>query len=304
MSPQSVAAAFLLTGALVLIECNFIQSGFYAGWFRAQFDYDDGNAVLGRVVIKAESDSVWHWNRPRNLSYRTAEMATDWEWDNASRVTFDLSAGTWRWNGSAGRTTARTVPALIARIDDLDPIPEAVRPQMEFAHVVLTGLRDGPKWSDSHHIYYIDFPPNAQIRHHIGGWNVGRYLYWVWLAAWPVFLWKARRRPEPQGPRFSSVFRIYLKCVAVVVLCNIFCFAIFFLSTPGPIAESLELIGALVNLPAYLTEPVGWEFVIIGPVGWASVVSALGLLKATSDQLTDRAVDTTMTGASAADSHC
>jgi hypothetical protein len=195
-------------------------------------------------------------------------------------ATVDLPGGTWRCGSESGDLDEDALARLVAPDADPATLPTNFRTQVKGVLKLLHALRDGTAKPPRHHMYRLESPVRASYQHFTCGRNYGFFAVLAWLAAWPLSFFAPATRSK-RG-RLSPL-RIYFLTLVVMLAINAVLFLIGSLSSPGPIAELVEFLLGLVNLPAWVLAGypgvLTWMGPVLGALGWATVVSVARLIK-------------------------
>jgi len=167
---------------------------------------------------------------------------------------------------------------LVASVEDASALAPEYKRQIEALQEVLYALRDGEAPPPRHHMYYLESPVRATYQHHTSGQNYGLHAVWPWLGVWPFFLcvlWAQSRIA-----RFTPMVA-YALTLGTVAVFDSALVVIGMVSSPGSIAEGVELLLALVNLLAWVVLGdyfLTWTGLVLGALGWATTVSMAVLL--------------------------
>jgi len=263
---------YLAAAAVLICICLLVQPGVYSGLFDGSITLAAGD--LYQVLhLRAETTPQWHWARPRNHRYESVALRI-MAGENKP-ATLDLPAGTWRSGAESGALDEDALARLVAADAGPTTLPTEFRTQIKGVLELLHDLRDGNARPPRHHSHNLESPVHASYQHFTSGRNYGVFAVWAWLGVWPFsFLVPAVR--SRRG--WLSPLRIYLLALAVTLALDGLLFLIGSLSSPGPLAELVELLLAMVNLPAWVVlggrGVLSWTGFVFGALGWATLLSA------------------------------
>jgi hypothetical protein len=274
---KGVTAIYLLLGLILLYLSLVMQPGLYHGYFGGGFTVDAGD-THGPTVVHAETAPQWYWMRPSNHRYNSATLRTF----SDREVKLNLLDATWQSGQDKGTLNTESLACLLASVDHGSDRTAEYESQIEALLDFLEAMRNGTAPPPRHHRYYIESPISASYQHHTSGRNDGLMALCVWAVAWPVLLsviWALARKAR-YGPAV-----VYGVVLAVIVGLDIVLTVIGLVTSPGSVAEHVEFLLAVVNLPAWAILGdrlvLSWLGLVIGALGWATVASTGDLLRRT-----------------------
>jgi len=269
------AYAYAASGVLALAAAGILHPGLYYGHLSGSIWPTQEILHINAV---AETGPRWRWVFPRTHSYDSVCIArkADKNWE----LHIDLASRTWRLGDETGPLDAAALDRLMPA--DQWSQPDSATRDERLAHLVsvLESMGNGSFPPARHHGYASEKPFRAYYSHGTLGMSMGLPFLGLWCLVWPVYLVVCRR--AYRGVR-ASPGKVYLVTLGVVVAADALCSLLHVMFSPGPVAELMEFLSALVNLPAavllgnYVLTPIGF---VTGAVLWATLLSIVAAFRA------------------------
>jgi len=284
-------ACYAVVGCLLCVAPVVMKYGIYRGMLQRRLSvFCPETETVASVDLDADSRPVWCWRYPDNHVYQTVtmEVLTFGEQTDAERtVQVDLANDTWASDGDQGRLDADSLARLVMGADDAGALnPASLQPVeslLDTFHQMSTGTFLRPR----HHPYSVDDSDwnSAVYTHFTGEIPVWLWMIGVWLLVWPayLFLFKQPRAPGRMTPR-----KTFVTTAVTVVILDLAMVGVHIMFSPGDISEEMELLIAVLNLPAWLAlgdyGVRSWLGMAFGAVSWSVLASLVVLLLSTSDR--------------------
>jgi hypothetical protein len=263
-------------GVLALVAAGILHPGYYYGHLSGSIEPTQETLNIRAL---AETCPRWRWVFPRNHAYQyvglTRQADENWE------LHIYPASRTWRLGDETGVLDADALDRLMPA--DRWAEPNGATRGERLAHLlsVLESLGNGTFYPTNHDEYVFEKPFPARYQHFTLGIGLGLALVLgPWCAIWLVFL--VVRGKAYRGVR-ASPGKVYLVTLGVVAAADALWSLVYVMLSPGPVAELMELLLGLVNLPGLilLSNDVLTSIIYItSAMLWATLVSIIAALRA------------------------
>lgn len=271
---RRLVIVYLIVGVLPLC-CLVAGPGVYSGHFSGSITLGDGEAYV-YLHLNTETAPQWYWVHPRNHRYDNVTLKIIA--GTHSEATVNLQAGTWQAGPEKGSVHVDGLARLFAP-RDAAMVPDQYRQQVEAVVAILHALRDGTAPPVMHHGHQVESPFRASYQHSSPGADYGFSALWVWLTLWPLCLLVVAA--QSRRSRFTPILA-FLITLAVMAALDTALIVVGMIFSPGPVSELMEFLLGLINAPAMIVlGPMmgGWALLVLGALGWATVISIVVLIK-------------------------
>lgn len=261
--------------------------GMYSGHFRMNV-YPHPDTSFNYIIVQAETEPRWCWIEPFNHRYTRASLELI-EAETQAPIAVDLARGTWAFTSEKGTLDADSIASLLNSLTGPAGSPRS-RVFAAGLLEILIKLRDGKFGRPQHHSYQVQAPFPATYQHFTTGQNYGLAGAGLIIFTWPLVILLTEGR-KGAGLKIGAL-PVYAMTLICTLLLNMMLGAIAMASGSGKTSESIEFLLGIANFPAVIlmgNAVLSWSGCVAGPVLWATIVSAIVLIRSSRKASSDLA---------------